>query len=307
MNQTSSSNSAHFKYDRSVENYKDFLNDPAKKDVALTWLNQANTFDSWRHNRIYSMLSPLIEEGKSSWLTVGDGRYGTDANALLKMGASNVHCSDISDVLLSIGAAEGFINEFSVQNAESLTFSDNNFDFVLCKEAYHHFPRPHIALHEMFRVARKAVILIEPRDDIIDKGKLKWMLKLIKIILRKGGNSDSYGFEPVGNFVFSLSERECEKILLGMNNRFIAFHGLNDVYESGVEFIELSTNNRSEKLRILKLKAKLRLLNFLTWAGIRKSGLMLSALFKGEPDPSILMALRHHGWRLKELPRNPYA
>lgn len=306
MKQNSSSASAHFKYDRSIENYEEYLNNPIKKNVALTWLNQNDTFDSWRHNRMYSLLAPFIKDG-ASWLTVGDGRYGTDANALLKMGASNVHCSDISDALLSIGAAEGFIKEFSVQNAEALTFLDGSFDYVLCKEAYHHFPRPHIALHEMFRVARKAVILIEPRDINIDKGKLNWILRLIKVILGRGGNSDSYDFEPVGNFVFCLSERECEKILLGMNKRFLAFHGLNDVYESGVEFIKLKSNSKIEQRLIARLKIKLKMLNFLTWVGVRKSGLMLAVLFKEEPEPDVLLALDCYGWKIKELPHNPYA
>lgn len=309
MDQSSSSlPSAHFKYDRSADQWDQCLSDPDQRKIALTWLKQDDTFDRWRHDRMYSLLLPFIEGAQeASWLTVGDGRYGTDANALLKMGAKNVHCSDISDTLLSMGAAEGFINQFSVQNAESLTFSDNNFDYVLCKEAYHHLPRPHIALHEMFRVARKAVILIEPRDNHIDKGNLNWILNLMKVMLRRGGNSDSYAFEPVGNFVFSLSERECEKILLGMNYRFVAFHGLNDVYEPGVEFIKLSTHNKTEKRRIAKLKAELLLLNFLTRVGLRKSGLMLSVLFKGEPDRGLLLNLKRYGWKVKELPRNPYA
>lgn len=120
---------------------------------------------------MYSLVKPFIDfDSESTWLTVGDGRYGTDGHALMNMGVKNVHCSDISDTSLKIGNAEGFIGDYSAQNAEALEFSDNQFDYVLCKEAFHHFPRPVIALDEMFRVANKAVIVIEPRDVLIDKG-----------------------------------------------------------------------------------------------------------------------------------------
>ena len=297
----------HFKYDRHDEEWEKCLSDPDTKKIALTWLQADDTFDRWRHNRMYALLSPLIKADlNASWLTVGDGRYGTDANALLRMNLRNIHCSDISDKLLKIGAEQGFIKEFSAQNAESLGFQDNSFDYVLCKEAYHHLPRPHIALHEMFRVARKAVILIEPRDQQIDRSSFNFFLKVLNILRGKGSN-DSYGFEPVGNFVFSLSERECEKILLGMNKRFVAFNGINDVYESGVEFLKLTTTDQTERRWIRKLKFKLKCSDLLTKLRIRKSGLMHTILFKVDPDTVTLNALREFNWKVKKLPLNPYA
>ena len=254
---------------------------------------------------MYAQLSPFVElKTDATWLTIGDGRYGTDANALMRLGAQKVHCSDISDKLLKIGAQEGFINEYSVQNAEDLSFDDRSFDYVLCKEAYHHLPRPHIALHEMFRVAKKAVILIEPRDSLIDRAKYSWMLQIPKKILRR--ESDGYGFERVGNFIFSLSERECEKLLLGMNYQFIAFNGLNDVYEPGVEFLSLTSVSSVDKRRIYKLKTKLFLSDLLSKIGFRKTGLVSVAMFKDRPDLILERSLDHYGWRLKSLPNNPY-
>ena len=93
-------------------------------------------------------------------MTIGDGRYGTDANAVFRLGATNVHCTDFSDRLLRAGFERGFIRDNSAQNAESLSFNDGSFDYVLCKEAYDNFPRPLIAIQEIFRVARRAVIMI---------------------------------------------------------------------------------------------------------------------------------------------------
>ena len=155
------------KYDKHEEEWEKAVTDVERKKVALTWLEQNSTLDRWRHDRIYDLLKPIIEYNSSiSWLTVGDGRYGTDANALFRLGATKVMCTDISDKLLKIGNKKGFIKDYSAQNAESLTFDNDQFDFTLCKESYHHFPRPHIALHEMLRVSKLGVILIEPMDTM---------------------------------------------------------------------------------------------------------------------------------------------
>lgn len=43
---------------------------------------------------------------------------------------------------------------------------DDAFDYVLCKDSYHHMPRPMIALYQMLRVARRAVVLIEPPGPV---------------------------------------------------------------------------------------------------------------------------------------------
>ena len=63
--------------------------------------------------------------------------------------------TDYSDKLLKIGKEIGFINKYQKENAESLTFKDNEFDYVLIKEAFHHLPRPWMALYEAFRVCKR--------------------------------------------------------------------------------------------------------------------------------------------------------
>ena len=170
-------------------------------------------------------------------MTVGDGRYGTDANALIKMGVKEVLCTDFSDILLKKGKAVGFINEFSKENCECLSFDDHSFDYVLCKEAYHHFPRPAIALYEMLRVCRIAVVLIEPNDSIIEYKPLAFIIPLIKKILGQKANIERHEFEDVGNYCYRVSKREIEKFQLGMHRRYVAFKGINDYYEKGAEFI----------------------------------------------------------------------
>ena len=301
----------HIKYDNHEEEWEKVLNVESRKKIASTWLEKNDTIDRWRHDRMYKLLKPLVNYDRNlNWLTVGDGRYGTDANALLSLGVKDVMCTDISDKLLRIGNENGFINQYSAENAENMSFENESFDFVLCKEAYHHFPRPHIALHEMFRVAKLGVILIEPCDSKISTPFFDILFPFIKKIRRKILNREyddsGHAFEPVGNYVFSVSERELEKVQLGMHRRHLAFHSINDYYESGFEYLRLNTFEQSERKKINKAKRSIKRRDRLVKYGLKSPDLLASILFKSNPDPLILKSLDEAGWRVKELPNNPY-
>jgi len=226
--------------------------------------------------------------------------YGTDANALISMGAENVFSTDISDKLLEIGNDCGFINEYAAENAEQLSFDNEQFDFVLCKEAYHHFPRPHIALHEMLRVCKVGVVLMEPNDALIDGAPLSFIVTIIKRLLRRKSNSSGHDFEPVGNYVFSISSRELEKFQLGMHRRFLAYKHINDYYESGFEFIHLNTSRKSEKFKIFKTKVLISLRSFMVRLGLLAPSLKIAILFKNHPDEKLLATLKSYGWQIKK-------
>ena len=118
-------------------------------------------------------------------MTVGDGRFGKDAHVVQsKDPSARVHATDISDMLLREAAATGYIKSFSRENAESLSFGDGEFDFVLCKESYHHFPRPMIALYEMIRVAGTGVILMEPTDPYVTTGTKDLVFMALKRVVK---------------------------------------------------------------------------------------------------------------------------
>ena len=215
-------------------------------------------------------------------------------------------CTDISDRLLKIGNETGFITDFSAQNAEDITFNNNQFDFTLCKESYHHFPRPHIALHEMLRVSKLGVILIEPLDSKIEPKILNRILQLIKRISGKLNNNYEHEFEPIGNYIFSISERELEKVQLGMHRRYIAYTYVNDYYERGYEFISLETSDKTEIKKIKKAKLIIRIRDLLVKYNLISAGLLCAILFKEEPSSSLVKLLRNSGWHIKKLPRNQY-
>lgn len=292
------------KYDRHEQEWSLVLTDKKRKTVGESWLDKS-TLDYWRHSRMRSnILSIIKNDPQARWLTVGDGRFGTDGNYLLNNGAKNVHCSDISDTLLRIGKQKGFINEFSSQNAEYLKFSNNFFDYILCKESLHHFPRPYAAMYEMMRVARKAVILIEPLDNKVSPPLFSKLFNLLRVLLRK--KSQEHTFETVGNYVYSISVREIEKFCLGMHYRDVAFKSMNDAYLDGGEFISLTHLNSRKRAKTLWLKLKIRLLDALCSLRLKSKTHLLAIVFKEQPEADIVAGLRNDGWDVKRLPLNPF-
>ncbi len=103
------------RYRQESDNWLKCLTDPEHRRLAESWF-QTDTVDAWRHQRMYACLDPLLEVYRDSeWLTVGDGRFGKDAHYILNKG-HKVVASDISDVLLKIGAEKGYIREFKAAN-----------------------------------------------------------------------------------------------------------------------------------------------------------------------------------------------
>jgi ubiquinone/menaquinone biosynthesis C-methylase UbiE len=273
-----------------------------------------NTIDYWRHKRMYENIDPLIQKfPRASWLTVGDGRYGTDANYILSKGIKNVIATDISDTYLKIALKEKFIAEYKVENAEALSFSDNSFDFALCKEAYHHFPRPMIALYEMLRVSKEAVIIIEPNDHNVNvpyKFKIpttvKWFMQAIKNRIKNIAGREIYyeygNYEPAGNYVYSISEREIEKVALGLNLPVVAFKGINDYYIDGVEYEEVS--EQSEKFK--KIKQVILKQDKKSKKGIAQYAMLVAIIFKNPVDNILMEVLEKYDFTIRILPHNPY-
>lgn len=256
-----------------------------------------NNIDNWRHERMRNIILPLIEFFPASkWMTVGDGSYGSDAYYLQKKGL-DVLATSISDETLSEANKLGYIHKFKAVNAEQITENDNSFEFVFCKEAYHHFPRPPIALYEMLRVAKNAVILIEPQEN--NNKLLDILKKYVKIILRK--NANLY-YEDSGNYIYRINIKEKIKMMTALNFRFVAYKNFNDFFFSplssksskGYSWAKILTNIG---IGVQNLFCKLYLLNY---------GLVVVLLFKNDVNENLVNSLNKSGYTIKKLPRNPY-
>lgn len=263
-----------------------------------------NTINNWIHSRLLALANPFVTE-KKSWLTVGDG-YGFDANFFFKKGL-DVTATDIAGTFLSLSQQKGLFEKYGIENAESLTFADNSFDYIFVKEAYHHFPRPYMAVYEMLRVAKEAVILVEPHDPI---SKMPFLLALRNIFDRFDTSllqkywKNRYSFEEVGNYVFKLSEREMDKLANGIGLPMVAFKGINNNYWSPA-VIKQKADDSSPVFK--KIKRKLAIHNFLTRFSLMPSQVLCAVIFKKIPSEQVMEAMRKDGFQIHIFPPNPYA
>jgi SAM-dependent methyltransferase len=253
--------------------------------------------DNWRHTRMLAHARPLVDATPGSrWLTVGDGNFGSDAAYLSSLGARAIASSLVTDTL-RMAAAKGYISEFREENAERISLDSDSVDFVLCKEAYHHFPRPPIALYEMLRVARVGVLLIEPveGDRMLDGLK-----QIVKKLLR--GDTETR-FEPSGNFIYRLDIRETAKRMTALGESHIAYRRFDDFYLPGLGRDRAEGWTRGHALTRLGIGVQ----NLLSGLGLMAWGLAAVVLLKGRPSLQVLNALQQGGFAVEALPVNPYA
>lgn len=229
-------------------------------------------------------------------MTVGDGRYGSDA-AYLHARGIEVLATSLTDPGLKYAHDHGFIPAYRVENAESISLGNNSRDFVLCKEAYHHFPRPPVALYEMLRVARRAVVLIEPIDqprplDFLKRG-VKWLLR---------GRSDP-SFEPTGNYLYRIDLREMQKLLAAAGYEVMAYKTANDFYHPRFGARQASGLN----VGVIITRLGIWVQDMLSAVGLLGAALGCLVLFKSAPSREIRSRLQQRGFRIVDLPRNPFA
>jgi SAM-dependent methyltransferase len=217
---------------------------------------------------------------RSRFLTVGDGYCGREAGFVKRYG-HYVHASDVEICLIEMAHGKGLVDEFSAQDMHHLSFADDSFDYVLCKESLHHLPRPYHGLYEMLRVASKGVILIEPNGDFEAK------------------DSGFNGYEECGNFNYSFSSRELIKIGLACGIKNFAygyshmFYGMHDAAKIAAGLIE------EEKKRLMDVAPEVPpLINFvymknkILFSANKFRFVMLDDESNSKPRPGLLRLLR---------------
>jgi len=250
-------------------------------------------------------LEPFFD-AKKTWLTVADYN-GLEANYLVQQG-QNVVASDISDALLKEVKAEGLIPEYSKQNVEKLTYGDDSFDYVMCKEAFHHFPRAYLGLYEMIRVSRMATILLTEPIDILSKMSLLVLIKnmcdRIHPLLINKLWKNRFSWETVGNYVFKISEIEIEKIAMGMGLPYIAFKRY-EIFATHKNIDGLSDVPLNQKV-YRKIKMKLAMRSIISSVGIIPHSSLCCVVFKEQPSEEIVKKMKEKGFITIQLPSNPY-
>lgn len=301
---------------------KEFMNndalDASRKEIHESWFNE-KTVDFWRHKRMYLTLSALAKEFQhASWLTIGDGRFGLDSIRLKKLfDLTKILPTDIAENMLMESKSRGFIENFGVENAEQLSFQDNSFDVIFCKESFHHFPKPFMSLYEMIRVCREAVVLVEPAEKIYtnDVSSKKYLLSALKLFWAKLTGKKylpylpskyfvEHGYEEAGNYIYTLSVRELERLMHGMDIAALAYKKFNDIYIKGCEFEEAVAGNPMYQQMQAGLKANDDLVKKMPQ--YYQPNMITTILFKNKISNSLRDNLIADGFQFVPKLPNPY-
>ncbi|HXV24352.1 MAG TPA: class I SAM-dependent methyltransferase [Alphaproteobacteria bacterium] len=269
-----------------------------KRRIFETWFDDT-TADAWRHARMYEA-AELLASPDERWLTIGDGRYGLDSIRIAKRGVRHVLPTDISDTLLEEARAAGKIADYRVENAETLSFADSSFDYVFIKEALHHCPRPFLAIYEMLRVARKGVIIVEPSEpsESLARRAIFW----VRWLLGRQRHFQETRYEPTGNYAYAISELDLEKVCLGMDLPQLAVKRISDIHVKGLEFEKPNLNSS----KYLKVRGIILANDLLSAVGLSARNRIMACIFKEPLDEAARQRFSEKGWRVTDLPRNPY-
>lgn len=262
--------------------------------------NRRETVDAWQHERMLRFLSPLIAtHPDANWLTIGDA--GADAWILRKyVGAKHCTASSISDARLKKIKDLGYLDGINVLalNAEHLDLPDSSFDFLLCTQAYHHFRRPALAFYEFMRVARVGFVMIEPAESAARP--LDAIRTLAKILLRK--RPPIYDlFEPVGNYIYRLSERDIFRMLAAVQLPWFGIATFNSFNHP-----RLATQRRDSPLARLILHIGVGVQDILSLCHAMSPGLFVVFVPTSPAADSAQDALRAAHFRIVTIPKNPY-
>jgi ubiquinone/menaquinone biosynthesis C-methylase UbiE len=97
------------------------------------------------------------------------GGVGGEASFFANHGFADVTNTDFSQNALNVCERRDPRLKTRLLNAEAMDLEDGSYDLVVVQDGLHHLPRPALGLNEMIRVARKAVIVLEPHTGFVAK------------------------------------------------------------------------------------------------------------------------------------------
>jgi SAM-dependent methyltransferase len=258
-----------------------------------------DTMDAWMHERMVDLVQPIIDAyPEAHWLTIGD--EGADGWMLRQRGAAAVTASSLSDIRLKKAADLGFLADLQVRalNAEHLDCPDGTFDLILCSQAYHHVRRAPLAFYEFLRVSRCGFILIEPVQ--YPRRLLEFVRALAKMALRR--RSPIYDlFEPAGNYIYRLSERDVLNMLTALQAPWFAIKTFNNFY---LRWLAVQRSSSFLARTIFDLGVGLQ--NFLCLCRLMNPAMCVIFVPTDRNSQNVREALESAQFRIVPIPKNPY-
>lgn len=152
-----------------------------------------------------------IKNRDASVLIVGGGDY--DFRVFRENGFQNVTISNLDS---RMNQSDYLPYKYAFENAENLSFNDDSFDYVVVHASLHHCSSPHSALLNMYRVARKSVILFESRDSfLMNLTEYFGFTETYEhsAVYHNNGEYGGVDNSDIPNFVYRWTEREIEKTI----------------------------------------------------------------------------------------------
>lgn len=150
----------------------------------------------------------------------GDGVIGPNDTYLILFGgaldASVFEALGYTNWLLSnLNPSTVQTDECQVIDARQLPFADEEFDHVVAHAGLHHTSRPHQAVCEMYRVAKRNVVFFESQDSLLMRIAARlgvasdYEINSNLLLGGQGGVDDSM----VPNYIYRWTRREVEKLV----------------------------------------------------------------------------------------------
>ena len=171
----------------------------------------------------------------SNWkVLIVCGGIGSEGLFFLNNGFNDVTVSDFSINALEIAKSLNSRLKTLVLNAESISFENNSYDLVVVQDGLHHLPRPSLGFTEMLRVAKKAILVIEPYDSFVGKVfGTEWEVV---------GTSTNY----VYRWNVKMVEQVVKSYLLKEYNSIKVYQ----IWDHSLMLLKLTKNISSENLRL---------------------------------------------------------
>jgi SAM-dependent methyltransferase len=158
-----------------------------------------------------------------------------EREVFLRCGFQDVTITNIDD----IDSSDRFPPfNWSYQDAQDLNYDDDSFDFAFVTDGLHHCSSPHRAMLEMYRVARRGIIVIESRNSLLMRLANRFGLSPeyeVEAVVGSEFKSGGVDNTDIPNYIYRWTESDFEKTIRSFNpmgkHDFRFFYGLNLPYE----------------------------------------------------------------------------
>lgn len=178
------------------------------------------------------LLASKIDKNMRTLVICGDE---FDKNVFLELGFSDVTISNLDQ---RVDPKFYHPYAWSLEDAENLSFRDNEFDLVVVHAGLHHCRSPHKALLEMYRVSKCVVLAFETRDNLLACVGTLFGFVAVHEVEAVVANDYKFGGvrnSEIPNFIYRFYEREINKTIQSYAPEFIHdmqfFYGLNFPFE----------------------------------------------------------------------------